>query len=140
MNEHQQTNDYADKDIRIRPLVIFLGATLVVAALTVVFIYYLFNSYAARESQSAITAAERMMDLSRPTNAVVQGTGEAAIALAQQRAREDAALNHYAWRDAEAGVVQIPVARAMERMVEQGLFPVRNMTAAADEPAVDDAP
>lgn len=125
MNEHQQTNDYTDQDIRIRPLAIFLGATLLVTALTLVFVYYLFNTYAARESRSAITSAERLMELSRPTNAVVQGAGEAAIALAQQRAREDAVLNHYKWLNADAGLVQIPVSRAMDVMVERGLFPVR---------------
>lgn len=125
MNVKHQQNDYTDSDIRIKPLVVFIATTLVVAVAVVFFTYYLFNRYAAQSGQDAITKSERLIALSRPTNAVVEGAAEAVIALAAQRAREDAVLNHYKWLDAEKGVVQIPVARAMEVMVENGLFPVR---------------
>ena len=42
---HQQENDYTDSDIRLKPLVIFLVATLVVSALAIVGVKVLFNSY-----------------------------------------------------------------------------------------------
>jgi mono/diheme cytochrome c family protein len=124
MNDTNQPNDFTDREIRIRPLVIFLIATLVVTAGTLFFVYFLFNRYAAESDQSAITAAERMMELSRPTNAVVEGSGEAAIALAQYRAAMAEKLETFRWIDREAGVVQVPVALAMQKLVLAGL-PVR---------------
>jgi hypothetical protein len=46
------------------------------------------------------------------------------------RAREDAELNTYGWIDRTAGVVRIPVARAIELVLERGL-PVRSATNAS---------
>jgi hypothetical protein len=47
--------------------------------------------------------------------------------LGKFRAREEAGLNSYAWIDRTTGVVRIPVARAMELVLERGL-PVRTQT------------
>ena len=41
--------------------------------------------------------------------------------LAQFRAAEEAALNAYAWVDKQAGIVQVPVSRAIDLIVEHGL-------------------
>ncbi|WP_426745463.1 hypothetical protein VZQ01_31370 [Myxococcus faecalis] len=41
-------------------------------------------------------------------------------ALAQLRAEEAEALGRYRWLDAKAGVVQVPIERAMERVLERG--------------------
>ena len=41
--------------------------------------------------------------------------------LRQMRAAEEAALNSYGWVDKEAGVVKIPVDRAMEILAEERL-------------------
>jgi hypothetical protein len=43
------------------------------------------------------------------------------------RAREESELNSYGWLDRTAGVVRIPIARAMELVLERGL-PVRTQT------------
>jgi hypothetical protein len=43
------------------------------------------------------------------------------------RIREDAELNSYRWINATVGVVQIPIARAMDLLLEKGL-PVRHGT------------
>ncbi len=37
------------------------------------------------------------------------------------RQKEDALLNHYRWVDRSGGIVQIPIDRAMERLLEAGL-------------------
>jgi hypothetical protein len=44
--------------------------------------------------------------------------------LQQMKAREDSILNSYGWVDRNAGVVRIPIARAMELLAERKL-PVR---------------
>jgi hypothetical protein len=41
--------------------------------------------------------------------------------LRQMRASEEAALNSYGWVDKNAGIVRIPVKRAMEILAEKGL-------------------
>jgi len=49
--------------------------------------------------------------------------------LATFRAREDVELNSYGWINRTAGVVRIPIDRAMELIVERGL-PLRSTNAA----------
>jgi hypothetical protein len=48
--------------------------------------------------------------------------------LRQMRAAEEATLNSYGWVDKEAGVVKIPVERAMEILAKKGL-PARKQEA-----------
>lgn len=42
-------------------------------------------------------------------------------ALKRLRDREDAALGRYGWVDREAGIVRIPIERAMDLLLERGL-------------------
>lgn len=126
---HSQENDYTDSDIRLRPLVIFLVATLVVAALTIVGVKLLFNHYHATSDQ-IIADVERQMLEARPTNAVVEGLGEATEAMRRMKLEVDARLNEY--RKIEGtDFVQIPIDLAMQKVVAQGL-PVRAAVKAAD--------
>lgn len=139
MNDPQQQNDYTDQDIRIRPLVIFLAVTLIITVATFVFVKYLFDSYDAQEQQQTITTAERLMEASRPTNAVVEGLGEAQVALKQYRSYVDDKLNHLRWIDKDAGIVQLPIAVAMQQRVAAGL-PVRKSVEAAASANADETP
>lgn len=125
MNE-PSTNDFQDREIRIKPLTIFLVGTLVATVLAVVGMKALFDAYTRNANVEVLALSERMMNASRPTNAVLEGAGEAAIGLQLVRDEADARLNHYRWIDEEAGVVQIPVARAMDIMIEQERFAVRS--------------
>ena len=43
----------------------------------------------------------------------------------EMRVAEDRKLNQYAWIDPDKGIVQIPVDRAMDLILEKGLLPVR---------------
>jgi hypothetical protein len=43
------------------------------------------------------------------------------VDLAALRAREEAELNSYGWIDKQAGIVRIPIERAMELMAQRGL-------------------
>lgn len=128
-----QDNQYADLEIRKRPLVIFLILTLLVTALTAVAMWALLTFYLADEEQARqpvnVFATERIL----PTNYVLQGSGEALAALDRLRQQEDAVIGRYAWVNKQGGTVRIPVERAMERLVEKGL-PVRD-TDGPDEPS-----
>lgn len=125
MNEHSN-NDFQDREIRLKPLTIFLVGTLVVTALAVVGMKALFDVYTRDAKVNVVALSERMMSADRPTNAVLQGAAEAAIHLQQVRDDADGRLNHYRLIDEDAGIVQIPVARAMEVMLEQERFAVRS--------------
>ena len=46
---------------------------------------------------------------------------DASKELRQMRAAEDAALSSYGWVDKDAGIVKIPVDRAMEILAKKGL-------------------
>lgn len=50
-----------------------------------------------------------------------------AQALQEFQAAEEARLNSYGWVDPDAGLVRIPIQRAMQLLVERGL-PIRNKT------------
>jgi len=136
MTEHlHQENDYTDSDIRLKPLVIFLVATLIIAVLTIIGVRYLFLAY-DRESDQVVVDVMHQIESARPTNAVVEGLAEAAESLRRLRAEEDARLNHYQWVSNGTDFVQIPVARAMEILAEKKL-PVRKAVAA---PAAGETP
>ena len=49
--------------------------------------------------------------------------------LAALRAREDTVLQHYGWIDKQAGVVRLPIERAMDLIAQRGL-PYRGQTGA----------
>jgi mono/diheme cytochrome c family protein len=131
MSEHtsQPQKDYEDRDIRLRPLVIFIGATLFITLLTVFAMYALFSSY-SRDAQQLNADLDILIENNRPTNAVLEGLGEAKVAFASMKAEVDLKLNRYAWVDKENGVVQVPIERAKELVVASGL-PVRQAVQAA---------
>ncbi|HMP90731.1 MAG TPA: hypothetical protein PJ991_11050 [Kiritimatiellia bacterium] len=118
-DNHLQENDYTDRDIRVKPLVIFLVATLVVTAVTIMGIRVLFVKYSS--GFEVVPEAIAAQIAGRPDTAVVEGLGEAAESLKRLRAAESARLNHYRWADESAGLVQIPISDAMELLVKKGL-------------------
>ena len=61
------------------------------------------------------------------------------VDLQRFRARENAMLSSYGWKDEAAGVVRIPVDRAMDVVAEEGLAAARAATSTApDREAGDD--
>ncbi len=57
------------------------------------------------------------------------------VPLRRLRAREDAVLTSYGWVDRSAGVVRIPIERAMHLLVERGLPPAKQPTPGPSPPA-----
>jgi len=49
----------------------------------------------------------------------------------RMQAEENAALTTYGWVDRDAGIVRMPIERAMDRLVERGLPPSKAMSATA---------
>lgn len=121
--------DYADKDIRVRPLLVFLMICLGFMGLTIFGTYYFFGGIKKHvesgDQLDNIHAQERQL----PERAVLQGLKAAAADLRALREEEDALLHHYSWADREGGVVRIPIDQAIQIAVKQG-YPVRQEASA----------
>ncbi len=89
------------------------------AAMLLVFliVWAAFHLFAHRQSQSAPPPSPWFGLHPQPPEPRLTATP--ARDLAAFRAMEDQRLNHYAWVDRQAGVVRIPIERAMQRMAER---------------------
>ena len=122
--------DYADKDIRVRPLFLFIMLALGVTFLTFFGIramIHSFNREAIAEAQfDNVHSTDRQLPSGVP---MLQPALQAAVDLKKLRAEEDALLHSTEWVNKDEGIVRIPIDQAMERVVEAG-FPVREGAAA----------
>jgi hypothetical protein len=112
-----------DRDVDLKAVLVFMGwltgVSAAVMALVWVYSVRLRDDLAASDPPpSPIAAAnaprappEPRLDEAPPK------------ALAEHRAREDAALSAWGWIDRERGLASIPVERAMEIIAEKGLPP-----------------
>ena len=100
-------------------LAVVIGAAVVITSL---FVHYRALQHSRQETAVPRLAGER--EATPEPRLQVDAPNE----LRQMRAAEDAALNSYGWVDKEAGVVKIPVDRAMEILAKKGL-PARKQEA-----------
>ena len=87
-----------------------------------VLMYALLGHFESREQATATPPSPLAEGRPLPPEPRLQVTPE--FDLKTYRASEDALVNNYGWVSKEAGVVRIPVDRAMELMLERG-FPAR---------------
>lgn len=105
------------RDIRARPIV-YAGIGLAVAGLTVLLLMLLvLNLLASRASKESAPASPLAgaYGLKAPPQPRLQT--EPRGDLAQLRAAEDATLHGYGWVDRQAGIVRIPIERAIDLVV-----------------------
>jgi len=117
----QNQKAYESSDAHFRAIMwggIVLAAIMIVAF---VLMYGLLGHFESREQATATPPSPLAEDRPLPPEPRLQVLPE--IDLKTFRANEDS-LNSYGWVSKEAGVVRIPVDRAMELMLERG-FPVR---------------
>ncbi|MCS6772003.1 MAG: hypothetical protein NZ740_08265 [Kiritimatiellae bacterium] len=116
--------DYADRDIPSRAILRFVGF---VGLFTVGTLLLLRGIFVAFDKRSDL-ADRAVVDFVRqhrvlPPEPRLQVDEPATWA--QEYARQRASISEYAWVDERAGIVRIPVERAMEILAERGL-PARN--------------
>lgn len=123
MSEHtpdaqSQTRGYEITDVRGRPL--FFSALLLALAVALVCAFLIWFMH--RLEGSAKRHDQQLSPLignQSPPPPRLQT--DPANDLARMRAAEDRALAGYRWIDKERGVVQLPIDRAMDLLVEEGL-------------------
>lgn len=109
---------YEQTDVRTGPLVL---ATLVLTAVVVAVsfgVLGLFRGLERRAGRLDLPEHARVHEL------VVPGPklqADPALELSEHRALEASRTGEYGWVDREAGLVRVPVERAMELLVERGL-------------------
>lgn len=120
---------FEERDARPAPLLVAGIVLLGIMALALLVSRWMFDAFAARDPGLAARhpmAEER----GRPTEPLLQAHPPAE--LAEVRAWEDRTLATYGWIDPVAGVVRVPVARAVELVLAEG-FPVREPSGGEEE-------
>jgi hypothetical protein len=113
--------DHESRDVAIRPIVMFLAGVFALLAAVLLLMAWLFHAFATREMHR---------DPPPPPLATRRPPPEPRLEvdpareLAALRAAEDALLDSTEWVDRRAGIVRIPIDRAIEVLAERGL-PVR---------------
>ena len=110
------------RDARVRPIVltgVVLAVTIVLVGLIV---FGTFQYLAKHPATSALSNPMSAGDSQIPPEPRIEE--HPAIAIQQLHAQEDQVLSTYGWTDKKAGVVRIPIDRAMELQLMRG-FPTR---------------
>jgi hypothetical protein len=134
MSAHKHEDDgqsestaYETRDVKIRPLVVFIAGLTVIGIATYLVVYLiirLFSAQAAKQDaqlrpvagqvQRAASGEERL-----PPEPRIQANP--AADLKTLRDQEEAILTTYGWVDARAGVVRVPIDVAMQQVLKDGL-------------------
>ena len=112
---------HEESDVNIRAIFGFGGALIVIAVIIHIAIWGLFRLLESRANQSVQAAyplATGQDDRLPPEPRLQTAPREDLGAL---RMREDTLLGSYGWVDRNAGVVRIPIERAMQLTLERGL-------------------
>jgi hypothetical protein len=111
---------HEESDVNIRAILGFGLALLVTAVAVNVLVWLLFGLLAARESRQAESQFPLAAGLERlPPEPRLQTNPRGD--LQDLRVREETILNTYGWVDKNAGVVRIPIDRAIAITLERGL-------------------
>ena len=107
-------------DVNIRAIFGF-GIGLAITTVIVGFgVWLLFQYFTAREARTVFTEYPLAVQEPRlPPGPRLQTTPRQDMS--DLRAREDELLNSYRWVDKDAGIVRIPIDRAMQLIVERGV-------------------
>lgn len=110
---------YERRDMSLRTVAAFLGGLILSVAVVLLLMAWLFDYFAARaarqdEPPSPLAQARQLP----PEPRLQVNPGEELKAM---RAEENAVLGSYGWVDRKAGIVRIPIDRAMALLAERGL-------------------
>lgn len=121
-NESTQTKNYEVRDARFSHI-LWAGAGLTALMITAfVLMLALFKFFESRQQAREIAPSPLVEIRPLPPAPRLQVTPE--LDWDHFRAEQDSVANNYGWVSKEAGVVRIPVERAIELMLQRGL-PVR---------------
>jgi hypothetical protein len=111
---------HAPYDLQLRPVVIFgavLAGVTILILLGLAWLFQAFNTRLAHQDVPPSPLAQTRQQLPPEPRLQVAPAQE----LQHMRAEEEALLHSYGWVDQAAGIVRLPIDRAMTLLVERGL-------------------
>ncbi len=120
------TGGYEQRDMSVRAVGTFFGGLIVAVVVVLLLMAWLFSYFAAREARRDVQPSPLAAARQLPPEPRLQVNPQRD--LKAMRAEEDAVLKSYGWVDQKAGVVRIPIDRAMNLLLQRGL-PARSQKA-----------
>jgi hypothetical protein len=119
---HNPEVSHERSDVNVFSILMFGLALFVVAVIISLFVWWLFDYFAARAAQSGRPLpAEAARATGEPLPPEPRLQVSPAQDLQAMRAAEDAILNNYGWEDRQAGIVRLPIDRALQILADRGL-------------------
>lgn len=112
---------YETRDISVKGAVLLTLAVALLVPAALVAMNLLFDHFAAREVRNQPTSRSLIPKEANPLPPSPRLQDNPYADLKEHRSEEAAKANRYAWLDRKAGRVRIPVARAMDLLLERGL-------------------
>ena len=106
-------------DVHVRPLVVFGGVLAAVLVGAMVLMWVLFQFYSAMPVREGGPVSPLSAERVPPPRPRLQTLETQSKDLAQTRASEAEILNTYGWVDKNAGIVRIPIRRAMDLALQR---------------------
>ena len=110
------------RDVQVRPIVTFTVGLVILTGVVLLLMGWLFHYFATRQAQVDLPPSPLAVTREGPPEPRLEVVLDQV--LREVRADEDTLLHTYGWVDQQAGMVRIPIDRAMTLMLERGL-PVR---------------
>jgi hypothetical protein len=108
-----------ERDVQLRPLIISGMSLAILAGLSLLAMWLLFDYFAARRARLEVAPSPVFEARHLPPEPRLQVSPQQD--LRQMRAAETAILHSYGWVDRQGGTVRIPIERAIELLAERGL-------------------
>jgi len=112
---------HEERDVQLRPIIISGMSLAILAGLSLLAMWLLFDYFAAHRARPEVTPSPMVEARQLPPEPRLQVSPQQD--LQQMRAAETALLHSYGWVDRQAGIVRIPIERAIELLAERGLPP-----------------
>jgi hypothetical protein len=109
-------------DVQVRPIATCAVGLVILTGVVLLLTGWLLNYFAARQAELDVPASPLAVAQEKPPEPRLEVVLDQV--LREVRADEDALLHSYGWVDRQAGIVRIPIDRAMTLLTERGL-PVR---------------
>ncbi len=125
-NTHVEHPDvrHEPSDVNVRAIILTGIGIVILAAILYILLWLLFEALSDRQVGLHLPPPPLADRPSGPLPPEPRLQSSPSTDLREMRAEEDAILHSYGWVDEQAGVVRIPIERAMKLLAERGL-PVR---------------
>jgi hypothetical protein len=110
---------HEERDVRLRPLIISGICLAIVAGLSLLAMWLLFDYFAARRARLQVGLHPLLEMRQLPPEPRLQVSPQ--LDMRAILTNERSILDSYGWVDRQAGIVRIPIERAIELLMERGL-------------------